>query len=641
MSWLTNWIPSFFNPYLAWLFAMAIPVIIFYFLKLRRTRVEISSLALWQQVINDQRVNAPFQKFKRNMLLFLQLLLLFLIAIAAMQPFWAGDAERLTYLPILIDCSASMGGVDSEGQSRLDIAKAEIETIIDGLLPDQKLTLIAVGATARRLTEFTDNKTILRDALQKLKVQDVPSKIADGLRLAQALSRTQQIETVRLYSDGNLPTRINPANGQPMAEVDFDLPFNVEFFPIDPPGNNIGITAMNARRSSPERWDIFVRVEGSTQASTEAKLTLKSNGEVIGEDRIILTEGEGQRLVFGVNSKSDQFLEASLKPVGHDAIAVDNRAWLNLPKGREVDVFCPPSLITFRRALESLPGVDVYPHDDGSEFPTEYDLLVSDKPEDMDREARLSLFVGVIPDELEPLLRVDDEAAEVIDWQRDAQILQHVQLKEVLISELPTKQEGVEDTDIEELGYRILAFGNQGPLIVSKRQGIGMQYYFLFHTDRSTLPYRVGFPVLVANLMNEAMQIASLAELRAPSTGVLPAMTLEKPGDYRVTAPDGRHDRRSTDDEGVLKGVSAPMAGEYEIRDGGDLIARMGVSLLDSTETQLETVDTITFNELSVEAEEEKVKQDKPLWAWFAATGFVVLLFEWWYFQKKPAGIPD
>ncbi|TWT52338.1 hypothetical protein KOR42_30240 [Thalassoglobus neptunius] len=641
MSWLTQWIPTFFAPKYAWLFLLAIPVIIFYFLKLRRTRIAISSLALWQQVINDQRVNAPFQKFKRNMLLFLQLLLLSLLALAAMQPFWRGDSERLTYLPILIDCSASMGAVDAEGTSRLDVAKGEIQSIIDGLLPDQKLTLIAMGSTARRLTEFTDNKTLLTDALKRLEVEQVPSKLTDGLRLAQALSRTQSIETVRLYSDGNLPTRPNPATGELMAEVDFDLPFTLDFFQIDLPGNNIGITALNARRSSPERWDIFIRIEGTASASTEAELVLTSNGEPVGEERVILNAGESQRLVFSVDARTDQALQASLKPVGLDALAADDSAWLNLPKGREIDVYCPTNMKAFRHALESLPGVLVYPRADAVEPANEYDLVISDNKDDIARETPLSIFIGVLPDDLASLISIQDEPAEVVDWERDAQILQHVQLKEVIISEMPVKNEGISDVSIEDLGYSILAHGTQGPLIVSQRVGIGKRYFLLFHTDRSTLPYRVGFPVFIANAINEAMQFASLSDIRAPSTGVLPAQVMNEPGTYRVTTPEGRHEERSTDADGVLKGISAPEVGEYQIRKSGDLVAKIGVSLLNPTESRLETVDTITFNELSVEAEQQTVQQDAPLWTWFAAAGFIVLLFEWWYFQRRPVGVPE
>lgn len=96
----------------------------------------------------------------------------------------------------------------------------------------------------------------------------------------------------------------------------------------------------------------------------------------------------------------------------------------------------------------------------------------------------------------------------------------------------------------------------------------------------------------------------------------------------------------------MLQYLSIPLpvnhfGGEYEIRDGGELISKVGVGLLNATETKLETVDTITFNELSVEAEQERLLTDKPIWTWFASFAFLILLVEWWYFQKKPTGIPD
>ena len=65
-------LPGFSALINAWWFLLLVPLIIFYFLKLQRPRIEIPSLALWRQVINDQRVNSPFQKFKRNLLLLLQ-----------------------------------------------------------------------------------------------------------------------------------------------------------------------------------------------------------------------------------------------------------------------------------------------------------------------------------------------------------------------------------------------------------------------------------------------------------------------------------------------------------------------------------------------------------------------------------------
>ncbi len=100
-------LPGFSALINAWWFLLLVPLIIFYFLKLQRPRIEIPSLALWRQVINDQRVNSPFQKFKRNLLLLLQVLLLSALILGAMQPYLSRGTEQAQYLPVLIDNSHS------------------------------------------------------------------------------------------------------------------------------------------------------------------------------------------------------------------------------------------------------------------------------------------------------------------------------------------------------------------------------------------------------------------------------------------------------------------------------------------------------------------------------------------------------
>jgi hypothetical protein len=156
----------------AWLFALLIPLIIFYFLKLRRPRQTVSSLVLWRQVLSDQRVNSPFQRFKRNLLLLLQILLLALLAFAAMQPFLRRESTRTDRLPILVDVSASMGALDKDGgRSRLEEARARLRERIDALSSDQELCIVSFAKTARKLTGFTNNKSELRDAVDALQVE--------------------------------------------------------------------------------------------------------------------------------------------------------------------------------------------------------------------------------------------------------------------------------------------------------------------------------------------------------------------------------------------------------------------------------------------------------------------------------------
>ncbi len=639
---MQNWIPGFSTPVAAALFGLLVPLIIFYFLKLKRPRLELPSLALWRQVISDQRVNSPFQRFRRNLLLLLQILLLCLLVLAAMQPYWRGDLADAQYLPILIDASASMGAIDqSTGQPRLELAKREVRRIVDSLLPGQQVSLISVTNTARRLTEFTNNRVVLNDALASLEVSDLPSKLEDGLRLAQALSRTNTVDSVRLYSDGNVPTRPDPATGQPQAIIDFDLPFRLDFQQTPATGANIGITALNARRSSTSSWDIFVRLDGSADVSTAGKVTVENHGEKVAEpEDVILSPRETQRLVFKVDADKAASLKVSIKPDGFDALASDNTAWLELPVGRDLTVFCPATLETFRHALAGLPGVLVEPAEDGSTKLDSYDLVITDALAEAAREASTYLFVGVVPPDLEGQVALErDQAAEVVDWKRDATLLQHVQLRDVQFMDNPVRSAAATDTGFEAAGYEFLAYGKQGPLILQKREGARLKLYLLVHTDRSTLPYRVGFPVMVSNLANIALQQAELAELAAAPTGTLPRLRLQPNEQYRVTSPGGEHFDQQADADGQITGIPATTAGVYEIRKGGSLVSKVGVSLLNPTETSLAEVSELKLNEISVTAQTDRLKAEKPWWPTLAMLAFGTLLVEWWLFQKRPGGI--
>jgi len=615
----------------AWLFLLLVPLIIFYFLKLKRPRLEVPSLALWRQVLNDQRVNSPFQRFKRNLLLLLQVLLLLFLALAAMQPFLPSGAERAEYLPVLIDSSASMAAAaEAGGPSRLDEAKDQVRQLIDGMLPDQRLSLIAFHSSARQLTEFTDNKRLLHQALDKLAVEDVPSNPEDALRMTQALARTEPIEKVLMYSDGNIPPKIN-----------FELSFQLDYQQLDPGGANIGITALNARRTGTDNWDVFARIEATERAPASATLQLiRSDGDTT-EETVVLDAGESQRIVFPVSYAGSTSLELRLQPDDFDSLEADNVAYLDMPVVRPMTAYCPEELETYRHALGSLEDLVVYPDEDGSTA-SRYDLLITDVAEHATLEASVALFIGVVPEDLKTLVGVETGLAEVVDWQRESPLLQHVLLSQVQISDQPQTAEDVLDGDFEELGYEIVAYGRTGPLLLKRRVGAKLAYYMLFHSNRSTLPYRVGFPILVANIAEIAMRNADLSEVRAASTPVLPPRTMAPEREYRITGPDGIRRTSTSNSNGLLSGIPASRVGRYSVTEGNSEAANIGVGLLNSDESSLTAVETIQFPEdLSVAASQSQVKTDRPLWRTFAWLAFGMLVVEWWYFQRRPGGLPE
>ena len=624
MSW-----PGFYALANAWWFLLLVPLIVFYFLKLKRPRVEIPSLALWRSVINDQRVNSPFQKFRRNILLLLQILLLLLLVTAAMQPFIQAGPDQAAHLPVLIDCSASMAALDQRGgRSRLEAAKDRVRELIENMPPYQQISLIAFHSTARRVTEFTDNRRVLLDALAEVEVADVPSNPIDALRMTHALARTVSAETpiekALMYTDGNVP-----------GQIDFDLPFDLELIKVPRAAQNMGITALNARRTGESDWEVFVRIAGSTLAEGGGTVEIIQDGEAAGSEPVLIGPGDSERVVFRVDGRTPTEIEVRLTPEMFDALAADNVAYLSLAAARPLVVHVPPELAAYRHALRAIEGIDLYPDDEGRGDAEAYDLRITEGEDD--RETAVVLSVGYVPEDLRDLVTIAESGvAEVVDWDRSEPLLQHVHLGEVLIADVPEIAEGTTAQSFEELGYELLVHGRAGPLVLKRRIGHRTHYVLLFHSDRSTLPHRVGFPILVSNLVEIARQQGRLSEARGETTGVLPRRTLETDTDYRVLGPGGRQVDTPTRADGVLAGVAAPRVGVYEIHGGGDVI-KIGASLLDAGETSLKSVEKIQFGELPVDASEETLETDFPLWGTLAFAGFCLLLIEWWVYQRGTA----
>ena len=612
-----------------WLLSLLAPLVLFYFLKLKRPRAEIPSLVLWRQVLQDHRVNSPFQRFKRNLLLLLQILLLLFVILAALQPFWRGGPGKHRRLPVLVDCSASMGALDKPGgASRLAEAKHRVREMIDGLAPDEELCLISFDNTPRKLTGFTNNKRLLQDALDQIEVADVASDLEQALRLVQALGRIAPFDEVLLFSDGNFPSRVN-----------FDLSFKLNYQRLPPPGPNLGITALSAQRAVTGGWDVFVQIEGSADAEGNASVELFEDGTSIANERITVARGHAQRMVFQTKGNHASSLRVQLTPEGFDSLAADNTAYLELPESRPLRVFVPKSLVSYRRAMLGIQGIRVLPQDTGDEASGAFDLVVSDRPQDMSIAAQTRLSVGFIPPELQRFIEPGTDGSTVVDWRRDASVLQHVEMADLLVLDQPRFVANAGEGDLENLGYEVLIHGQHGPLLVWKQDSDALRFALLFHTDRSTLPYRVGFPIFVANIVQAALEQAGLAEALAYRTGVLPPLVLAPQGRYQIQTPEQTTLPATADDHGTVSGVAAPRAGYYSILENGTRRRRVGVSLLSSSETSLEGVAQIEFNErLEVSEAASVVKADLPLWPALLLGALGMMLVEWWFFQRKPGG---
>lgn len=630
MTW-----PEFAAPGAGWLFLLVAPLVALYFLKLRRPRTQVTSLVLWRQLLEDQRVNSPFQRFKRNLLLLLQLLLLLLVVLAAMQPFVraaAVDAERTL---VLLDRSASMGAREREGgPTRLDVARERLGKWIGSLRADQQLAILTFDRTARLVAPFTSDRRDLARAVDGIEVAPVGSDLGEALRMAEAMSRANRIDRVVLLSDGNLP-----------GAVDVDLPFSVDFQKLPPGGRNLGISELTARREPGQGWRVFARVDGSLGGEQRARLEWLVDDEPRGTESVVVTAGRGQRLVVPLDATARARIEVRLRPEGFDALDSDDVAFLELEPPRELRAWVSPRLTAHRRALEVQDGVVIEPPLGSAETePTGlWDLIVVDRPDTGAGRALVALHDGAIPAPLAALVEREEQEDEVVDWSRDAPLLEHVDLAELYLGHRVAWAEGAGIGDVERQRFEVLAHGRRGPLVVQRAPGYGETdatygYWILFDSARSTLPYRIAFPVMLANLVRQAARRAGLLEAAAVRTGVLPPMQITPGEAARVVGPDGSSRAIEPDAAGLLTGVAAREVGLFEVWSGGERARTVGVALLDARETRLDTVDEFAARELTVVARLEPVGVDRSLVGSLVWVALGVLLVEWWFAQRRPGG---
>src|SRR3954469_4331080 len=121
----------------AWAVLAGIPVgiIALYFLKLRRRPVQVPSTLLWRRSLEDLHVNSLFQRLRKNLLLFLQLLAVLLAMLALTGPRIRGTSGPGKRFVLAIDNSASMWATDV-APNRLARAKEEAKKVVSSMDAD-------------------------------------------------------------------------------------------------------------------------------------------------------------------------------------------------------------------------------------------------------------------------------------------------------------------------------------------------------------------------------------------------------------------------------------------------------------------------------------------------------------------------
>src|SRR5882762_4585490 len=112
---------NFLSPFALLLGTLTVPLLLLYFLKVRRRQLPVSSLLLWQAALRDREASTFFQRLQRDPLLILQILALLALTVALARPAVTVMGDGARKVVIVLDTSASMKARDVS-PSRCEVA---------------------------------------------------------------------------------------------------------------------------------------------------------------------------------------------------------------------------------------------------------------------------------------------------------------------------------------------------------------------------------------------------------------------------------------------------------------------------------------------------------------------------------------
>ncbi len=359
MQFLSPW----YIPALAALLTVP-PLVIMYFLRLRRRETPVPTTYLWRKVIEDLQVNQPFQKLRKNLLLLLQLLVLAAAIFALARPIRKVAMGQDEPVVILVDRSASMSVAEGR-TTRLEMAKDQAQALVRGLRRGQKAMLLAFADTAEVICPFTADRGMLTERIRSIQPSDRTTRLDEALRLAKAYATpmvgpegdsvqpmvsTEPPGRAVVFSDGAIADSEQVSAGR----------LNLEYVKIGKADNNVGITAIEARReyTDPRQIQLFLRVQNfSPTAPAPVGISIYVNDVLAAAKDLTLPatpppagEGEAsaaasqqaarmsssQTVAFSLTSNEAVVIEAQLQ--SDDALKADNAARVCLGPAKQSSV---------------------------------------------------------------------------------------------------------------------------------------------------------------------------------------------------------------------------------------------------------------------------------------------------------------
>ena len=669
MSWISALGP------LQWLMILLVPpaVLSLYFLKLKRRELAVPSTLLWRKTLEDVHVNSIWQRLRKNLLLYLQVLFLAFLILACLRPGWSGQnrmGERRIYV---IDNSASMQATDV-APSRLDLAKKKVRELLSDTSADDVGMVIAFSDRADVRQGFTKDRNRLFSAVDSIPTTSHGTDVSEALRAAAGLAnpgRSSFDNLSDIMVADAIPATVYLLSDGAFGDLgDFDVgKLKIEYIPIgETKTNNLGIVSFAVQRNEDKasKLEAFARITNRGDQKVEFTASLELDGKLLDASTGSVDALGEAGLLFELTDTDEGQLKLTLDY--EDALKVDNVAYAAIRPTKQISVlFITPGNNALETALQTprvqqIASVQVEsptflsePAYQAATLDANFDLIIFDQCSPIQMPSSNTLFLGSIPPAIANTTisnTIPDDSksngwkfgepqgpAFILDVNRSNSITQFLEMGSVIIVEARVVDSGESGT--------VLMTSNIGPVFAIAPRGPFQDAVLGFTIVQATSEgvgvntnwgNRRSFPVFVYSLVEYLG--GGITESSSPTVqpGWPIGLVLSKRfKDFRVVAPDGQSTDLVRGDESRYTFTKTELPGIYQVFAKGieKPVESFCVNLFSSRESDLAVADSVKMGFDKVAASGTTIQARKETWRWILLFGLALLVVEWIVFNRR------
>lgn len=622
---------------------IAIPIVIFYILKVRLRRVPVSTNLFWNQIFEDKPPKSLWQNLRYWLSLLAQLLILALLVLAIADPILSWQTKGARRLVLVMDVSASMQAAE-KATTRFDSAKQAAQRVLDGVREQDQVAILTAGTGPEVVLGMGNHVPSLRRAINDLLPVDTPANLGSAVELANQLLGDAPNGQVIVFTDQDTPKSTNPDNRAKETNT-------VEYRAFGANASNVGITQFQSRRSMADAlgYELLVEVSNASDLPIQCRLEIELDERPVDIFPLKLQPNETWSRTLEKTSLEGGALKATLSKFENDQgqdraknnnLDVDDIAWAILPdRVIQPVLIVSPGNLFLQKVFEANPLVRVTVQ---KEIPTawpENALIVLHKliPDPLPSNP---LFI-IDPDTSSSLFRVDGliDSPLVTEQDKDSPLMTHVRLDNVMfpntkkLTFLTQNAKPVASCVGGETLFATLAHGDKKAVVL----GVNL--------EQSDLAFRTVFPILASNAIAWfSSQSGELSLAIAGGDTVRLNRSLSAgvpPENLWLISPGLQVKRQSGSTVGPLKETGVWELFEWDangnptaenLRTTGKLVDRYAVNLESSSETDLRNT-----NDSDRAPKQTSIASwfSYPPWYYLAILIGSLLVIEWGMYQRR------